>query len=229
VAGTSFADINQLVLEYVDPMMTFIAEMRAFRYYKDAKAPELERMCSEKKAAEPRHNPYFVGPADRAGSFVLYYIPGTKTVVKEAITVTPQGFRFRGKLFKSTSDLFNWFKKHFAELPQKKMRPPTTQTPHTPATAGAHQQYGYAAANGQYTQGNWSGTWDPAQAAAYAQWQQAHGAQAAAGNDPWATGASGADPWAGSNAAAQWGSSAGAAVASNNAPAADPWATQTSW
>jgi transcription elongation factor SPT6 len=198
IGSSVFDDINQLVLEYVDPLMTFVAEMRSFRYFQDLRSPEIERICQEKKVAQPKHNPYFIGPSDQAGSFLLHYIPGTRTVVKESVTVTPSGYRFRGKMFQSTGDLFNWFKKHFAEGPPKKQRPAATPNPRTPAAP---------VTNGQYAPGSWGG-------AGWPQQQQNNWVGYSAGGVE--------DLWAATPAAApnQW-------AAQPAASASDPWSANT--
>ena len=57
------------------------------------------------------------------GKFLLSYLPRTRCK-HEYITVTPEGFRFRGQVFDTVGLLFRWFKEHF--------RDPVPGTPSTP-------------------------------------------------------------------------------------------------
>lgn len=53
----------------------------------------------------------------------MSYLPRTRCK-HEYITVTPEGFRFRGQVFDTVGLLFRWFKEHF--------RDPVPGTPSTP-------------------------------------------------------------------------------------------------
>lgn len=70
------------------------------------------------------------------GKFLISYLPRNK-VKHEFVTVTPDGFRFRGQIFDSVGALFKWFKEHF--------RDPVPGTPGTPRV-----QTGRAYAGGKF-------------------------------------------------------------------------------
>lgn len=56
---------------------------------------------------------------------MLSYLPRARCR-HEFVTVTPEGFRFRGQMFDTVGLLFRWFKEHF--------RDPLPGTPSTPRT-----------------------------------------------------------------------------------------------
>ena len=66
------------------------------------------------KRAKPARAPYNIAPSqDKPGFFVLYYIPGSQTVNKEYLRVTPDGFRYRSITHKSVNRLIAYFKQHY--------------------------------------------------------------------------------------------------------------------
>ncbi len=48
------------------------------------------------------------------GKFMLSYMP-RKSVRHEFVSVTPEGFRYRGNMFHSLNQLVRWFKEHFRD------------------------------------------------------------------------------------------------------------------
>ena len=65
--------------------------------------------------------------ANLPGKFMLSYLIKLQ-LRNEYIKVTPQGFKFREKLFASFNELLAWFKTHFADpIPKPAMAPPPPQ------------------------------------------------------------------------------------------------------
>lgn len=58
----------------------------------------------------------------------MSYLPRTRCR-HEYVTVSPEGFRFRGQMFGRVNDLFRWFKEHFRDPV------PGQSTPSTPRGA----------------------------------------------------------------------------------------------
>lgn len=68
------------------------------------------------------------------GKFMLSYLPRGH-VKHEFITVTPDGYRFRGQVFDNLNTLFRWFKEHFRDpIPGT---PLSSRTGHAAAAGGA--------------------------------------------------------------------------------------------
>ena len=51
---------------------------------------------------------------DRPGKFLLSYLPRNH-FRHEYVTVTPEGYRYRGQLFETLKGLLKWFKEHFRD------------------------------------------------------------------------------------------------------------------
>ena len=85
------------------------------------------RLIEQKQAAGGKGTPYCVGfnPAPHSSGFILFWLPGTKTVQEEKIKVTLAGYKFRDQTFASPSRLINWFKGHAMDLfqQQTQLRP----------------------------------------------------------------------------------------------------------
>lgn len=75
------------------------------------------------------------------GKFLLSYLPRTRCR-HEYVTVTSEGFKFRGQMFGRVSDLLRWFKEHFRDpvpgqsTPSTPRGAMTSRTPYT-TTPGA--------------------------------------------------------------------------------------------
>ena len=66
------------------------------------------------------------------GKFMLSYLPRTRCR-HEYISVSPDGFRFRGNNFPRVNDLFRWFKEHFRDPIPGQITPSTPRVyPNTP-------------------------------------------------------------------------------------------------
>lgn len=62
---------------------------------------------------------------------MLSYLPRTRCR-HEYVTITSDGFRFRGQMFSRVNDLFRWFKEHFRDpIPGQS----TPGTPHGAMTS----------------------------------------------------------------------------------------------
>lgn len=65
------------------------------------------------------------------GKFLLSYLPRIRCR-HEYVSVSPDGFKFRGQMFSRVNDLFRWFKEHFRDpIPGQS----TPGTPHGALTS----------------------------------------------------------------------------------------------
>lgn len=65
------------------------------------------------------------------GKFLLSYLPRTRCR-HEYVTISPDGYRFRGQMFNRVNDLFRWFKEHFRDPIPGQITP---GTPHGATTS----------------------------------------------------------------------------------------------
>ncbi|CAB1347925.1 unnamed protein product [Coregonus sp. 'balchen'] len=76
---------------------------------------KMEEVLVKSKKEKPTFIPYYVSACrELPGKFLLGYQPRGKPRV-EFVTVTPEGFRYRGHIFPTVNGLFRWFKDHFQE------------------------------------------------------------------------------------------------------------------
>jgi transcription elongation factor SPT6 len=116
----TYEDLDEIIARYVTPMAQFARELINFRYFRNAEGGKKELMEGYLNAArqeQPNKIHYFVAASrERPGKFILSYLPRTKCI-HEYITVTPEGYRYRQRIFSSVNQLFKWFKEHFRDPP----------------------------------------------------------------------------------------------------------------
>ena len=120
INGEVYEDLDEIIARYVNPMSQFARDLINFRYFRNAEGglPEkMEEYLNEARASQPNKIHYFIAASkERAGKFLLSYLPRTR-VMHEYVTVTPEGFRYRQRIFNSVNQLFKWFKEHFRDPP----------------------------------------------------------------------------------------------------------------
>ncbi|GFT50655.1 transcription elongation factor SPT6, partial [Nephila pilipes] len=131
----AFEDLDEIIARHIQPMASFARDLLNFRYFVNAdggKKEEMEKILLEekKKAANKIH--YYVSASRQyPGKFLLSYLPRIK-VRHEFITATPEGLRYRNKIFRSVNSLFRWFKEHFRDpvpgTPSMSVRTPMGQS-----------------------------------------------------------------------------------------------------
>lgn len=107
------------------------------RYYfsaSDTEKKELEKLLLSEKKKQPSRIPYHFSASNKfPGKFMLSYLPRNHPCY-EYVTVTPEGFRFRGRLHAKLDGLLHWFKRHFRDsMPGSSRSASTSQE--TPITA----------------------------------------------------------------------------------------------
>ncbi|XP_012270306.1 transcription elongation factor SPT6 [Orussus abietinus] len=132
IGSEEFEDLDEIIARHVNPMAAYAAELLDFKYYKpvvEGIKDKAEEILKEQKKENPGGIPYIVSAAKNyPGKFLLSYLPRVRCR-HEYVTVSPDGFRFRGQMFGRVSDLFRWFKEHFRDPV------PGQSTPSTPRGA----------------------------------------------------------------------------------------------
>jgi transcription elongation factor SPT6 len=109
-----YENIDDLVVRFMDPMLMNIKELEQHPCFKVLNKADMTTAIQAEKRAKPARAPYNIAPSqDKPGFFVLYYIPGSQTVNKEYLRVTPDGFRYRSITHKSVNRLIAYFKQHY--------------------------------------------------------------------------------------------------------------------
>ncbi|XP_031835725.1 transcription elongation factor SPT6 isoform X1 [Nomia melanderi] len=132
IGNEEFEDLDEIIARHVNPMAAYASELLDFKYYKptvEGIKDKAEEILKEQKKDNPGGIPYIISAAKNyPGKFLLSYLPRARCR-HEYVTVSPEGFRFRGQMFGRVNDLFRWFKEHFRDPV------PGQSTPSTPRGA----------------------------------------------------------------------------------------------
>uniref|UniRef100_A0A8C7TMX8 SPT6 homolog, histone chaperone and transcription elongation factor n=1 Tax=Oncorhynchus mykiss TaxID=8022 RepID=A0A8C7TMX8_ONCMY len=134
-----FEDLDEITARYVQPMAAFARDLLGHKYFQECNGGDrkkMEEVLVKSKKEKPTFIPYYVSACrELPGKFLLGYQPRGKPRV-EFVTVTPEGFRYRGQIFPTVNGLFRWFKDHFQE-PVAGITPSSSSRTRTPASVNA--------------------------------------------------------------------------------------------
>ncbi|XP_068633718.1 transcription elongation factor SPT6 [Battus philenor] len=135
IQGSEFEDLDEIIARYVTPMAGHARDLIAYKYYKPVGGmrDKAEEWLKEEKAKNPNKIHYVISAAkNHPGRFLLSYLPRSRCT-HEYISVTPDGYKFRQRMFDSLGGLLKWFKEHFRDPPPSGtpvQRTPALRTPH---------------------------------------------------------------------------------------------------
>lgn len=139
IQGSEFEDLDEIIARYVTPMAGHARDLISFKYFKPLGGirDKAEELLKEEKAKNPNKIHYIISAArSYPGRFLLSYLPRTKCR-HEYVSVTPDGYKYRQRMFDSLGGFLKWFKEHFSEPPPLGTpvgRTSVARTPHTPHT-----------------------------------------------------------------------------------------------
>ncbi|XP_059829258.1 transcription elongation factor SPT6 [Hypanus sabinus] len=140
INNEEFEDLDEITARYVQPMASFARDLLYHKYYQDCNGGDrkkMEEILSKSKREKPSFIPYFISASkELPGKFLLGYQPRAKPRV-EFVTVTPEGYRYRGQVFPSVNGLFRWFKDHFQDPVPGITPSSTSRSSRTPASMDA--------------------------------------------------------------------------------------------
>lgn len=119
VIGTEeFEDLDEIVARHMQPMVSLIREVFAYKYYRDSHGGNREiltELLRQEKEISRTKIPYFLSSSSQyPGSFMLAYMPNQNPRF-EYFSVKPDGFKFRQRLFPALDRMIGWFKDHYNE------------------------------------------------------------------------------------------------------------------
>jgi transcription elongation factor SPT6 len=133
IDGEEFEDLDEILARYISPMASYVREVITHKNYKDLADLDdasthdkiklsVENLLMNERSKNPSKIPYFFTCCiEMPGKFMLSYMVKLKAR-NEFFTITPEGFRFRQKMFRTFNELISWFKLHFNDpLPQQIM------------------------------------------------------------------------------------------------------------
>ncbi|XP_063966332.1 transcription elongation factor SPT6-like isoform X1 [Lytechinus pictus] len=136
IGEEGFEDLDEIIARHIQPMAAFVRDVTSHKYYRDVEGGSKELMdkclAAEKKKA-PSRIPYFMCfSKEYPGKFLLSYQPRSKGR-HEYVTITPDGYKFRGQMFTTINSLHRWFKVHFRDpIPGMNVTPTPMSTHRTP-------------------------------------------------------------------------------------------------
>ncbi|GCB62536.1 hypothetical protein scyTo_0000044, partial [Scyliorhinus torazame] len=140
INNEEFEDLDEITARYVQPMASFARDLLYHKYYQDCSGGDrkkMEELLSKSKREKPSFIPYYVSASkELPGKFLLGYQPRAKPRV-EFVTVTPEGYRYRGHVFPTVNGLFRWFKDHFQDPVPGITPSSTSRSSRTPASMDA--------------------------------------------------------------------------------------------
>jgi transcription elongation factor SPT6 len=114
IGNDEYENLDDLVVRFMEPMLMNVKEVEQHSCFKVLNKQEMTPFIQAEKHSNPARSPYHIAPSqEKPGFFVLYYIPGSQSVVKEYIHITPEGFKYRSILHKSVNRLIAYFKQHY--------------------------------------------------------------------------------------------------------------------
>ncbi|XP_078278695.1 transcription elongation factor SPT6 [Rhinoraja longicauda] len=135
-----FEDLDEITARFVQPMASFARDLIYHKYYQECNGGDrkkMEELLTKSKREKPSFIPYYVSASkELPGKFLLGYQPRAKPRV-EFVTITPEGYRYRGQVFPTVNGLFRWFKDHFQDPVPGITPSSTSRSSRTPASMDA--------------------------------------------------------------------------------------------
>lgn len=141
IGSEEFEDLDEIIARHVNPMAAFARDIMSYKYYHNTQGGMkdiAEEFLKEEKKKNPNKIHYiFSASKNFPGKFLISYLPRLRCK-HEYTTVTPDGFRFRQRIFDSLPSLLKWFKEHFKDPI------PTNSSVNTPrgTTSSSRTPYG---------------------------------------------------------------------------------------
>lgn len=107
-----FEDLDEVMDRYVDPLVTHLKTMLAYRKFREGGKAEVDESLRKEKMENPSRIVYAFGIShEHPGTFILTYIRSSNPH-HEYIGLYPKGFKFRKKMFEEIDRLVAYFQRH---------------------------------------------------------------------------------------------------------------------
>ncbi|KAL8254572.1 hypothetical protein R6Q59_032793 [Mikania micrantha] len=107
-----FEDLDEVMDRYVDPLVTNLKTMLAYRKFRDGGKAEVDESLRKDKNENPSRIVYSFGISyEHPGTFILTYIRSSNPH-HEYVGLYPKGFKFRKKMFEEIDRLVAYFQRH---------------------------------------------------------------------------------------------------------------------
>ncbi|KAH7314514.1 hypothetical protein KP509_21G005900 [Ceratopteris richardii] len=107
-----FEDLDEVIARYVDPLVSNLKEMLRYRKFRRGRKEEVDDLLRQDKSANPSRIVYaFSISHEHPGAFLLSYLRSTN-IHHEYISLHPNGYRFRRRMFEKIDKLVKFFQEH---------------------------------------------------------------------------------------------------------------------
>ena len=125
-----FEDLDEILARFIHPMGQLARELHAHKSYRSADGGNVNKlmaMLAEEKKHQPSRIPYYFSASKQLpGKYVLAYQPTSKAKI-EYVSLTPEGYRYRGLIHSDVNSLLKYFKEHYREPPPRPVLPGSAQ------------------------------------------------------------------------------------------------------
>ena len=109
--GNAYEDLDEILYRAIKPMNEYAKQLSSSTYFRFGTDADVEEIIRVEKQTQPKRIPYFFSYSSKyPGVFRLTYLPA-RTVEREYVYVTPQGYKYRDTYIKKVVDLISKFKK----------------------------------------------------------------------------------------------------------------------
>lgn len=118
IADDVYDDLDDVMANFIDPLVNLTESIVTHRRFKAGRKHEIDMFLAEAKNLNPQDLPYALAiHYESPGRFLICYRP-YKKVIREVVTVTPKGLRYRKRLFLSAQSTIDHFKRHWNDAKQ---------------------------------------------------------------------------------------------------------------
>jgi len=116
IKNLDFADLEDIIINYITPMNNFIQTVLKFRKFKDKTYDEIKVINEKEKLAAPKGIPYYIIPYEKhPTAFVLAFRPSSRTY-RAPVGISPDGYKLGGRVFNDIEGMIAWFKKNYQKI-----------------------------------------------------------------------------------------------------------------
>jgi transcription elongation factor SPT6 len=128
VNRVEYDDLDEIIYRYVEPYIKFSKTLISNEKYCDSYEDVQKRLESEKSKNPKTYVPYCTSLSDEhPGTFNIYFLPKSK-IKREPVIISPKGYIFLKREFKSPNDLFTAFKRYYKGEIGKKSQPSSSSS-----------------------------------------------------------------------------------------------------
>lgn len=120
IGDQKFEDLDEVVHEYVQPIIRLVQQMSDFKHFRFGNLKTLYEYLEVEKQNYPEKVPYYIGyDIENPGMFVICFLLSS-TPRHDFIKVTPEGYKYNGKICRTPEEVVKRFKMRAMEASQRK-------------------------------------------------------------------------------------------------------------